>query len=312
VSALHIPVMLTEVIEALAPTANDVIVDGTFGVGGYSQALLDAAPCRVIAIDRDPQAVARGLALQSRHPDRFRMLEGRFGAMDRLLAEQGLADIDGVTLDLGVSSPQIDDPARGFSFQTEGPLDMRMGQAGESAADLVNARSEGELADLIYHYGEERMARRIAQAIIAARPLATTLDLAECVRAVVRRAADGIDPATRTFQALRIAVNDELGELDRGLVAAEKLLKPGGRLAVVSFHSLEDRRVKAFLKARAGLAGGASRHRPAATRRLPSFTDLVRRLPSAAECARNPRARSARLRAARRTDAPAWGGEERP
>ena len=302
----HVPVLLDAVIAALAPRDGAIYVDGTFGAGGYAAALLDAASCQVVGIDRDPEAVARGAALASRYAGRLRVVEARFGDMAELLGGEKVA---GVALDLGVSSPQIDDPARGFSFRADGPLDMRMGRHGESAADLVNTAPEGQLADIIREYGEERFAHRIARAIVARRPFARTAELAETVRAAIpHRDPSGIDPATRTFQALRIAVNDELGELDRGLAAAEAVLEPGGRLAVVSFHSLEDRRVKDFLKHRSGAAPKGSRHLPAATVPAPSFRLLTKKPvePSAAELQRNPRARSARLRAAERTSAPAW------
>jgi 16S rRNA (cytosine1402-N4)-methyltransferase len=250
-SAAHIPVMLPEVLDALAPRDGAVYVDGTFGGGGYSQGLLMAANCKVCGIDRDPAAIQAGAALTTRFPGRLQLLNGRFGDMERLLAARGVTQVDGVALDIGVSSPQIDEPARGFSFRQDGPLDMRMGADGPSAADVVNTLDEAALADIIYRYGEERLARRIARAIVDARkaaPITRTLQLAEIVRKVVRRSPDGIDPATRTFQAIRIYVNDEIGELRRGLAAAERLLAPGGRLAVVSFHSLEDREVKTFLK----------------------------------------------------------------
>jgi 16S rRNA (cytosine1402-N4)-methyltransferase len=302
----HLPVLLDEVVAALAPRDGATYVDGTFGGGGYTAALLDAAQCRVVGIDRDPDAMARGAALAVRYAGRLRLVEGRFGDMARLLGDEKVA---GVALDLGVSSPQIDDPARGFSFRADGPLDMRMGRDGESAADLINTASEAQLADIIRDYGEERFARRIARAIVARRPIARTGELAEVVRtAIPRRDPSGIDPATRTFQALRIAVNDELGELDRGLAAAEEVLEPGGRLAVVSFHSLEDRRVKDFLKRRSDAAPRGSRHLPAAAAPAPSFRLLTRKPiePSAAELRRNPRARSARLRAAERTAALPW------
>jgi 16S rRNA (cytosine1402-N4)-methyltransferase len=332
----HTPVMLREAIEALSPRDGAIYVDGTFGAGGYAEAILAAADCRVWGIDRDPEAVARGQALAARHPERLKLIHGRFGAMDRLLGAQQVFAVDGIALDLGVSSMQLDQAERGFSFRTEGPLDMRMDQsaagdttgsaedAGPSAAEVVNELSEAELADIIHHYGEERRARQVARAIVAARrerPIEDTARLAEIVRAAVRPASKvqakhrgkgagrGIDPATRTFQALRIHVNDELGELERGLHAAERLLAPGGRLAVVSFHSLEDRAVKVFLRARAGAGPGGSRHRPeAAARRDPTFLPLFRGAcrPGRAECEGNPRARSARLRAAERTAAAAW------
>jgi 16S rRNA (cytosine1402-N4)-methyltransferase len=316
-AAEHTPVMLRELLEALAPRDGAIYVDGTFGAGGTSGALLDAADCRVWGIDRDPDAVARGKAMAERYAGRLEVVEGRFGDMDRLIEQRGAAPVDGVTLDLGVSSPQLDQAERGFSFRADGPLDMRMEgpgrAAGPSAAEVINSLPETELADVIYRYGEERKSRPIARAIVAARrerPLSRTLELAEIVRRVVKRGADNQDPATRTFQALRIYVNDELGELDRGLSAAERLLAPGGRLAVIAFHSLEDRRVKAFLQARSGAAPRGSRHLPEvpdAQRPAPTFQPIFKgaRRPGEAECAANPRARSARLRAAERTAAPA-------
>lgn len=341
----HTPVMLREVIEALSPRDGAVYVDGTFGAGGYTEAILAAADCRVWGIDRDPEAVTRGQAMAARHPQRLKLIHGRFGAMDTLLGRQQVFAVDGIALDLGVSSMQLDQAERGFSFRAEGPLDMRMdrgdaagndeddavGGPGPNAAEVVNELSEAELADIIHHYGEERRARQVARAIVAARrerPIEDTARLAEIVRAAVRASSKGrtkprsktgrgIDPATRTFQALRIHVNDEIGELDRGLHAAERLLAPGGRLAVVSFHSLEDRAVKVFLRARAGAGPSGSRHRPeAAARHDPTFLPLFRGAcrPGRAECDANPRARSARLRAAERTAAAAWnavpsGGE---
>ena len=328
----HTPVMLREMLDILRPRDGGIYVDGTFGAGGYTRALLAAAGCRVWALDRDPAAVATGAAMAERAAGRLMVVQGCFGDMDTILAAHGLAPIDGVAFDLGVSSMQLDAPERGFSFRFDGVLDMRMAASGEaagaaagpSAADLVNRLPERELADIIHHFGEERRARQVARAIVASRrdkPIARTLELADIVRRVVRRSADGLDPATRTFQALRIKVNDELGELERGLRAAERVLAPGGRLVVVSFHRLEDRIVKEFLALRGGRAPGASRHRPEALRpealrqdrQAPSFEDLFRRAlrPDAAECAANPRARSARLRAARRTDAPAWRHEPR-
>ena len=311
---IHIPVLLDEVIAALAPRDGGVYVDGTFGAGGYSRALLRSASCRVIGIDRDPAAIERGRALAQEFPGRLEVIEGRFGDMDRLLADHGVTSVDGVALDVGVSSPQIDEPERGFSFRFDGPLDMRMGRDGPTAADVVNTADEAELADIIYHLGEERMARRVARAIVAARreaPIARTARLAEIIRSVVPKGkGDGIDPATRSFQALRIHVNDELGELRRGLSAAESLLAPGGRLAVVSFHSLEDREVKAFLRERSLPPPSPSRHTPvtAVAAHHASFRLLSRKPvdPSEAEARNNPRARSARLRAAERTEAPAF------
>jgi len=311
-SAGHVPVFLAAVLDVMAPRDDAVYIDGTFGGGGYSEALLAAARCRVFGIDRDPDAVQRGRDLAKRHAERLTILEGRFGEMERLLAPLNADPIAGISLDLGVSSTQLDSPECGFSFRYDGPLDMRMSGAGQTAADLVAAVSEAELAELIRGFGEERFARRVARAIASARrnrPIRRTTELAEIVRAAIPKSEPGHDPATRTFQALRIAVNDELGELDRGLVAAERLLAPGGRLAVVSFHSLEDRRVKEFLRRRSGAAPGPSRHQPVRFRATaPSFRMLARRAvkPSAAEVARNPRARAARLRAAERTAAPPW------
>ena len=311
-SGSHIPVLLDAVLSALAPQDDASYVDATFGGGGYSAALLAAARCRVLGMDRAPEAIRRGAALAARHPGRLQLIEGRFGDMDRLVRAATPDPIAGVALDLGVSSMQIDNGERGFSFRLDGPLDMRMGQDGTSAAELISGLEEGDLAELIRNFGEERYARRVARAIVAARrraPIRRTSELADVVRAAVPQRQPGLDPATRTFQALRIAVNDELGELDRGLAAAERLLMPGGRLAVVAFHSLEDSRVKAFLRHRSGKAPGGSRHLPSAAGTLPpTFKLLTRRpvRPNAEEIARNPRARSARLRAAERTVAPSW------
>ena len=310
--AAHIPVMLNEVIGGLAPKDDGVYIDGTFGRGGYSAAILDAAATRVWGIDRDPTAVTFGLELNQRFDGRLTVLEGKFGDMQQLMSEAGVHRVDGVALDIGVSSPQLDDRIRGFSFRADGPLDMRMSGTGPTAADFVNGAPESELADVIHDFGEERYARRIARAIVSARDeaaIATTTQLAAIVRRVVRRSRDGIDPATRTFLALRIQVNDELGELDAGLRAAEGLLVPGGRLAVVAFHSLEDRRVKDFLRTRSGFAAAPSRHMPPpALSREPSFRLIDRGVtkPSPTEVNKNPRARSARLRVAERTTAPAW------
>jgi 16S rRNA (cytosine1402-N4)-methyltransferase len=309
VTAVHTPVLLNEVLVALTPKDGGIYVDGTFGAGGYSCAILDSAECTVWGIDRDPDAVALGAALADRYKGRLTVIGGRFGEMRTLLGARGVDKVDGIALDVGVSSSQLDIPSRGFSFRLDGPLDMRMEQSGTSAADLVNTMPEAELADLIYAYGEERASRRIAQAIVAARrvkPIATTTELAEIVRGAVHARGEAIDPATRTFQALRIAVNDEIGELKRALIAAEALLAAGGRLAVVSFHSLEDREVKEFLRTRSGRAPRGGRHLP---ERRPSHTPTFRPLhtrpirPSEAEIAANPRARSARLRAAERTEA---------
>ncbi len=312
----HVPVLLDEVLTALAPKAGALYVDATFGAGGYSEAILDAAPCAVLAIDRDPEAVYRAEALAERSGDRFNMVEGRFGDLEPLLAANDITRIDGgVVLDLGVSSQQLDTPDRGFSFQADGPLDMRMDRDGPTAADVVNGAEQGELADILYRYGEERRARRVAAAIVAARenaPLIRTAQLAEVVRGALPPHRGGSDPATKSFQALRIHVNDELGELRRVLSAAERLLAAGARLVVVSFHSLEDRLVKRFLTRRARPAPQPSRHSPAAAEQkeaqAPSFALLHTRVvtPTAAEVAANPRARSARLRAAERTAAAAW------
>jgi 16S rRNA (cytosine1402-N4)-methyltransferase len=306
----HVPVMLSEVAALIAPRAGGVYLDGTFGAGGYATAFLEAAPCTVWAIDRDPDAIARGATLAARFPGRLHLIHGQFGDMLGLLARHGVTALDGVVLDLGVSSFQLDDPARGFSFRGDGPLDMRMSRSGPTAADLVNTLPERELADLLFELGEERASRRIARAIVAARleaPIVTTARLAAVIRGVVRPDRSGIDPATRSFQALRIRVNDELGEVERALGHASQLLAPGGRLIVVSFHSLEDRIVKRFMADVAGRAPSPSRHDPSglAVRAAPRFRLLTARplRPSAGETSTNPRARSARLRALERTTA---------
>ncbi|MFM7305240.1 MAG: 16S rRNA (cytosine(1402)-N(4))-methyltransferase RsmH [Alphaproteobacteria bacterium] len=299
----HVPVMLAEVLANLAPQEGATYLDATFGGGGYARAILEAAPgCTVFAIDRDPDAIARGAALAQRFAGRLHLIEGRFGDMLSLLRDRGIASLDGVVMDLGVSSFQLDQAERGFSFRTDGPLDMRMEKSGPSAAELVNNLPERDLADIIFRFGEERFARRIARAIVARRveaPFTTTADLAALVRRAVPRDPSGIDGATRSFQALRIAVNDELGEVERGIAAAMELLAPGGRLVVVAFHSLEDRIVKQAMAAASG-RGGASRHDPAALsgRAKPAFHLLTPRAlrPQDAECSANPRARSARLR----------------
>jgi 16S rRNA (cytosine1402-N4)-methyltransferase len=311
----HVPVMLAEVLAILMPPGREAATtprfcDATFGGGGYAAAILEAAPrCVLWAIDRDPDAIARGAALAARHPGRLHLIEGRFGDMLDLLAARGVTELDGVVMDLGVSSFQLDQPERGFSFRADGPLDMRMEKRGRTAADLVNTLPEAELARILSTLGEERHARRIARAIVAARriaPIETTGRLAEIVRSAAPRDPSGIDPATRSFQALRIAVNDELGEVERGLDAAARLLAPGGRLVVVAFQSLEDRIVKRFMAEAAGRAGAPSRHHPAALaaarRAAPRFRLLTPRAlrPGAAEIAANPRARSARLRALER------------
>lgn len=300
----HIPVMLSEVMGLLAPRVDGVYLDGTFGGGGYAAAFLAAAPCTVWAMDRDPEAIARGASLAARFPGRLHLIHGQFGNMLDLLARHGVTALDGVVLDLGVSSFQLDDPDRGFSFRGDGPLDMRMDREGPTAADLVNTLPERELADLLFKLGEERASRRIARAIVAARseaPIVTTGRLASIIRGVLPPDRSGIDPATRSFQALRIRVNDELGEIERALDQASRLLAPAGRLIVVSFHSLEDRIVKRFMTDVAGRAPSPSRHDPRglATRPAPRFRLLTARAlrPSASETHTNPRARSARLRA---------------
>ncbi|GJD36160.1 16S rRNA (cytosine(1402)-N(4))-methyltransferase RsmH [Methylobacterium aerolatum] len=308
--APHIPVLLDEVIEALAPSGEAVVIDGTFGAGGYTRALLAAGPdLRVLAIDRDPTAIAGGQGLVAESVGRLTLVPGRFGDLDTLAEEAGAPQVQAVVLDIGVSSMQLDTPGRGFSFRHDGPLDMRMGDTGPSAADLVNEAEEGELADIIYHYGEERRSRAVARAIHEARRrgrIETTAELAEIVASVVRaEPGSHIHPATRTFQGLRIAVNDELGELVRALHAAERVLAPGGRLAVVTFHSLEDRIVKQFFAARSGRAAQGSRHLPGATTaEIRSLSPVTKGpvLPGEAELARNPRSRSAKLRAMARTD----------
>lgn len=300
----HVPVMLPAVLRYLAPAAGEALLDGTFGGGGYASAILDTAHCTLWAIDRDPAAIARGAALAARYPGRLHLLQGRFGDMLGLLADQGVGKLDGVVLDLGVSSFQIDDPARGFSFRSDGPLDMRMAASGPTAADLVNNLAEAELADTLYQFGEERLSRRIAHAVVAARaeaPIETTLQLAAIIRKVVPPDRSGIDPATRSFQALRIRVNDELGEIERALQQAASLLAPGGRLVVVSFHSLEDRLVKRFMLEAAGRTPAPSRHDPRSlTNRAPPGFQLLTNgaeRPDPDEARANPRARSARLRA---------------
>ena len=298
----HRPVMLEEVLDMLKPRDGARYVDGTFGGGGYTSAILEAADCQVLGIDRDPEAIARGKALVERFSGRLTLVHGEFSRMDEFTRESVAKGIDGVVLDLGVSSFQFDQPARGFSFREDGPLDMRMSLSGESAADVVNGADERTLTQIIARYGEEKNARRIARAIIAARPVKGTAQLA----AIVSEAQGpyalrlAIHPATRTFQALRIHVNDELGELERGLQAALEILKPEGRLVVVSFHSLEDRMVKHFLSQRSTSAPRASRHAPvAAPAHKAAFKLLTTRplTPSAAELASNSRARSAKLRA---------------
>lgn len=303
----HIPVLMAEAVATLAPRGGDTYLDATFGGGGYAEAILDAAPCTLWALDRDPAAIARGAALAARFPGRLHLVETRFGAMLDALAARGVTTLDGVVMDLGVSSFQIDEGERGFSFRNEGPLDMRMGRDGPSAAELVNTLDAAALATILSELGEERHARKIARAILRERavaPITTTGRLASIVRSSIPRDPSGIDSATRSFQALRMAVNEELPEIEQGLAAAAALLAPGGRLVVVSFHSLEDRIVKRFFAARTGREGHASRHDPAAliAPPKPEFTLLTTRAvrPGEAELAANPRARSARLRAMER------------
>jgi len=306
----HVPVLLEEVVAGLAITHGDTIVDATFGAGGYARALLGAGAGRVIGFDRDPDAIATGPSLV---PDpRLTLIHERFSQMEQALRDRDLLPVDGVTMDIGVSSMQLDQATRGFAFSNDGPLDMRMSQSGQTAAEFLNEAEEAEIARVIRDYGEEPRARSVARAIVAARPLTRTAELAAVVRkALGHHAGMKSDPATRTFQAIRIHLNAELDELEAGLRAAERSLRAGGRLAVVTFHSLEDRIVKRFLRARSGATPAGSRHRPlAAAGPSPSFTSVAKPLsPSDGELARNPRARSARLRTAVRTDAPAWDQE---
>ncbi len=298
----HIPVLLNEVVQSLAIRTGGLYVDGTFGAGGYTEAILNAAPdVRVIAIDQDETAVAAGQSLVQQYAPRLTLIHGRFGDMADLVS----TPVDGVVLDIGVSSMQIDRPERGFSFQKDGPLDMRMGQTGQTAADVVNTFKESDLADILYEYGEEKASRRIARKIVQRRqekPFQTTLDLADVIRSCLPRKPGDTDPATRSFQALRIYVNDELGELKRGLTGAQSLLKAGGMLAVVSFHSLEDRIVKNFMAQESGHVPNPSKYMPEVQKKAPSFEILTKKpiTPSPAELSANPRARSSRLRAARR------------
>lgn len=328
--ARHVPVLLAEVLAALAPKAGEIYLDGTFGAGGYTRGILEAADCRVIALDRDPTAIAAGQAMVSEFGGRLTLVETEFANMEEAVREAGgfasevasgsreanptkqkTVLLDGIVLDIGVSSMQLDEAERGFSFRFDGPLDMRMAAEGESAADIINTRSEAELADIFYHYGEERLSRVIARAIVHDRketPFRTTKQLADLIGRIVRSKPGDIHPATRSFQALRIAVNDELNELASALHAAERLLKPGGRLVVVSFHSLEDRIVKVFLATRSG-RGGGSRYAPVQGVMRPTFR-VEGKWPvvaGEAECSANPRARSAKLRAAIRLDAPPLG-----
>jgi 16S rRNA (cytosine1402-N4)-methyltransferase len=305
----HIPVLGRQAVEMLNPRDGGVYVDATFGAGGYSARILDTAGTRVIGVDRDRSAISGGFDLVDRSAGRLTLVEDRFSNLAEICAAQGLASVDGIVMDVGVSSMQLDEADRGFSFRLGGPLDMRMGHDGPTAADVIAKASEADLANIIYIFGEERHSRGVARAIVTARkevPILTTRALADIVSKVVWPKPGEIHPATRTFQALRIFVNEELDELHLALSAAERMLKPGGRLAVVSFHSLEDRIVKNFLVERAR-AGGGSRHLPEVAQAAPSFGILTKRpvTPDDEEIFANPRARSAKLRAAERTDAPA-------
>jgi len=309
---LHIPVLLDPVVDVLRPIEGEVIVDGTFGAGGYTNALLTSAPCNVIAIDRDPNAITAGAWLVERFSDRLTLVQGRFSEMEQIVADAGLTHVNGIVLDVGVSSMQLDEGERGFSFMRDGPLDMRMEQQGTSAADVVNEFEERDLRHIISVLGEEKRAFAIAKAIAKRReeePFTNTLDLAALIETTLGRPpkykGPSIHPATRTFQALRIFVNAELKELAEALAAAERLLAPGGRLAIVTFHSLEDRIVKRFLHQRSGRVARPSRHAPAAAELVPSFEEIARGgiVADEAEVSLNPRARSARLRAGKRTEA---------
>jgi 16S rRNA (cytosine1402-N4)-methyltransferase len=312
----HIAVLGRQAIEMLSPREGGIYLDATFGAGGYSRAILEAAGTRVIGVDRDRTAIMGGFDLVDRSGGRLTLVEDRFSNLAEICAGQGIASVDGVVMDIGVSSMQLDEADRGFSFRLGGPLDMRMGRDGPTAADVVAKASEADLANIIYIFGEERHSRGVARAIVAARkqaPITTTRALADIVSRVVRSKPGEIHPATRTFQALRIFVNEELDELHLALSAAEQVLKPGGRLAVVSFHSLEDRIVKNFLVERSR-AGGGSRHLPEIAQAAPSFVSLTKRpvTPDDVEISANPRARSAKLRAAERTAAPAHAAAALP
>ncbi len=312
----HVPVLLVEVLKALQPRPGEIFMDGTFGAGGYARAFLERG-ARIIAVDRDPSAIRDGATLAAEFPDRLTLIQGRFGELDTLARSIGIDAVDGVALDIGVSSMQFDEAERGFSLRFDGPLDMRMGGEGASAADILRDADEATIADILYHFGEERAARRIARAVAADRqvkPFKSTRELAEMIaRVAPARPGELTHPATRSFQALRIAVNDELGELARGLFAAERLLKPGGRLAVVTFHSLEDRIAKQFFASRSGRGRAASRllpgepPEPAPTFEVPRGQPVE---PGEAEAVANPRSRSAKLRFAVRTHAPARSDDE--
>lgn len=311
----HFPVMKDDVLDALAPKDTEKFVDGTFGAGGYTRAILECAGTSVFAIDRDPTVQQTAEEISTNFPGRFQLIEGCFSDMAELIPEK----VDGVALDIGVSSMQLDEAERGFSFMNDGPLSMKMGGDGPTAADVVNDMEEDDLANIIYQYGEERASRRIARAIVAARPLTRTGELAAVIEKTMgapryKKGKRQIHPATRTFQALRIYVNDELGELRRGLIAAEKILNAGGRFCVVTFHSLEDRIVKNFFQERSGVASKGSRHLPDAddTAPEPTFEMIFRGAKKAAksETDQNSRSRSAKLRAAIRTNAPPWEEEK--
>ncbi|HEX8572623.1 MAG TPA: 16S rRNA (cytosine(1402)-N(4))-methyltransferase RsmH [Allosphingosinicella sp.] len=313
VPAPHVPVLLDEVIAGLAVAPGETHVDGTFGAGGYTRAILEKGAARVYAFDRDPDAITEGEALAASSGGRLTLVPERFSRMRQALAARDVDSVDGVTLDIGVSSMQLDRAERGFSFQGDGPLDMRMAREGQTAADFLNNASEEEIADVLWRYGEEPRSRRIARAIVARRPIGRTGELAE----IVRRAVgwhEGMkkDPATRTFQAIRIHLNEELQELEGGLEAAEQVLRPGGRLAVVTFHSLEDRMVKRFLKERSGDLPSGSRHLPQKAKGpAATFDDVAKPVRAGeAEIKVNPRARSATLRVARRTAATPWTSRE--
>lgn len=303
----HIPVLLNEVVESIAPKDGGVYVDGTFGAGGYTRAVLDAADCTVYAIDRDPDAIREGQKLVDTYKGRLHLLHGTFGEMAELVRGEGVDFVDGVMLDIGVSSMQIDRAERGFSFQKDGALDMRMSQNGLSAADVLNTFGEREIADIIYKYGEERFSRRIAAAVVEQRktaPFKTTLEFADLIRRTVPHKREDIDPATRSFQALRIYVNDELGQLESGLSAAHDLLKAGGRMAIVSFHSLEDRIVKTFMQEKSGKTANPSRYMPVVEKQAATLKTITKKpiLPTESETKFNPRARSARLRVAEKAE----------
>jgi 16S rRNA (cytosine1402-N4)-methyltransferase len=307
----HVPVLLAEVVDALAIVPGERHVDATFGAGGYTQAILERG-AEVAAFDRDPRAIGSGQLLVTAADGRLTLIEAPFSQMESELAARDMVPVDGVTMDIGVSSMQLDQAERGFSFQSDGPLDMRMSADGVTAAEWLNEADEAEIADVLYQYGDEPRSRRVAGAIVRARPLTRTSELANVVRkALGYKPHDKKDPATRTFQAVRIFINRELDELAEGLAAAERVLKPGGRLAVVTFHSLEDRMVKRFLRERSGSEPAGSRHLPAKQAKAePSFETPAKAVrPGEEEVARNPRARSATLRVARRTAAAPWAGE---